>query len=132
MPRSGDDRRAVPECKLVRLFCIVHFTLADHVAGLALFVKNSVSNPQITHGGKAGRCRNRRIESQLLSIFLANEHDALLELACTVLIHHTEQISDDGFLPLEQLERLTEKRALRVFQALDEQNGPVCLCLVIM
>lgn len=65
-------------------------------------------------------------------VLFGTESDALLELPVAIFLYDAEEVTDDGLLPIEQLERLVIIAAFSMTQALDEHDSPVSFFPVIM
>ena len=132
MPCSGNDGAAVFKGEPVGLLGIINRTLGNHMTGLALLIEHKVSNFQLTHGGKAIRCGNRRIQRQLFPVLLRDFDISRAKLTLSVRIHHTEDVTDDLLLPWKQPEPFPSPLALCVFEHLNEAHCLVRFLFVVM
>ena len=132
MPCSGNDGTAVLKGEPVGLLGIINRTLGNHMTGLALLIEHKVSDFQLTHGGKAIRCWNRRIQRQLFPVLLRDFDISRAKLTLSVRIHHTEDVTDDLLLPWKQPEPFPSPLALCVFEHLNEAHCLVRFLFIVM
>ena len=73
----------------------------------------------------AGEQKGHRCSQLRFAHFLGDFDVGGVELAVTVLFDHAEQVADDAFLPVNQLEGLSRPGAFGVAETLDEADGIV-------
>ena len=73
----------------------------------------------------AGEQKGHRSGQLRLAHFLRDLNVGGIKLAVTVLFDHAEQVADDAFLPINQLEGLSCPGAFGVAETLDEADGIV-------